>query len=135
MFSNSTKYAIRTILFLAKTGVHRKCTVEEIATALEIPRPYLSKILQQLSKDHIISSTKGRGGGFYLSEDNFRRPLMDIIICIEGHNVLDNCLLGLPECSENNPCLLHSDYKEFRKNLQRIISEESIKSLLANSRG
>ena len=132
MFSNSTKYAIRTALFLAKNQAQGKFTVEEIAHALHIPKPYLSKILQQLSRDHIISSTKGRGGGFYLTKENLQRPLLDIITCIEGHNVLDNCLLGLPECSDKDPCIVHSDYKAFRKNLEKAISKQSIKSLLAN---
>ena len=130
MFSNSTKYAIRTILFLAQREAHRKCTVEEIATELKIPRPYLSKILQQLSKDHIISSAKGRGGGFYLTAENLKRSLIDIIICIEGHNALENCLLGLPECSEKDPCIVHADYKAFRQNLEKTISKQSIMSLL-----
>ena len=132
MFSNSTKYAIRTVLFLAKIGAHRKCTVEEIATALQIPRPYLSKILQQLSKDRIISSTKGRGGGFYLTDENLKRRLIDVIICIEGQNVLDKCLLGLPECSEKDPCIVHADYKAFRQHLEKTISKQSIMSLLFN---
>lgn len=66
MFSNSTKYAIRTIEYLLFNKEGGKNTVGALAKELDIPQPYLSKIMQQLSKSKLISSTKGRGGGFIL---------------------------------------------------------------------
>jgi len=101
-----------------------------LAKELSIPQPYLSKIMQQLSKGGVISSTKGRGGGFYLSKENMNRPLIDIVICIEGYNVFDKCILGLKECSDENPCLLHKYYKVFKKSLEKSVSQDSIKELL-----
>ena len=130
MISNSTKYAIRTILFLSRGEEGKKYIVEELANALDIPKPYLSKILQQLSRSNIISSTKGRGGGFYLTKENLQRPLIDIVLCIEGHNVFNKCLLGLPKCSDTNPCLLHTDYKIFKANLEKTMCDESIENLV-----
>jgi len=133
MFSNSTKYAIRTILYLSQHEADDKKTVGEIAAVLKIPRPYLSKILQQLSRIGIISSTKGRGGGFYLSNENLKRPLIDVIVTIDGHNVFDKCMLGLPNCSDKNPCRLHFDYKKFKTSLEKTICEESIEDLIKDS--
>jgi len=129
MFSNSTKYAIRTIEYLLNNQDNGKKSVVKLAKELSIPQPYLSKIMQQLSKGDIISSTKGRGGGFYLSEKNMNRPLIDIVICIEGYNVFDKCILGLEECSDKNPCLLHKYYKVFKASLIKPINEDSIKEL------
>ena len=101
MFSNSTKYAIRAILYLSSLDVGKKSTVDDVAAELDLPKPYLSKLLQQLSRNTIIESSRGRGGGFFLSEKNLKRPLMDVIICLEGQNILKNCLLGLPNCSDS----------------------------------
>jgi len=131
MFSNSTKYAIRTIEYLLNNQNDDKRSVVKLASELNIPQPYLSKIMQQLSKADIISSTKGRGGGFYLSEKNMKRPLMDIIICIEGYNVFDRCILGLDKCSDNYPCLLHKYYKVFKQSLEKPVSQDSIKELFS----
>ncbi len=130
MFSNSTKYAIRTIEYLLRNQDNEKKSVIKLATELDIPQPYLSKIMQQLSKGDIISSSKGRGGGFYLSKENMKRPLIDIIICIEGYNVFDKCILGLKECSDRSPCLLHKYYKVFKKSLEKPVSQDSIEELL-----
>ena len=107
-----------------------KNTVVDLATELDIPQPYLSKILQQLAKSNIISSTKGRGGGFYLTKENLNRPLIDVVMCIEGSNVFDQCILGLSKCSDKHPCALHEQFKEFKQGLEQSICVESIKGLL-----
>ena len=130
MFSNSTKYGIRAIVYMMKNQASEKSTVVEMATKLNIPQPFLSKILQQLAKSNVISSTKGRGGGFYLSKENLKRPLIDVVVCIEGHNVFSQCMLGLPECSDENPCILHTYYKEFRISLEKSVCNESIDDLM-----
>ena len=130
MFSNSTKYAIRTIVYLSQKEAGHKCTVEEIAADLDIPKPYLSKVLQQLSKADLISSLKGRGGGFYLTTENKRRNLIDVVICMDGKNVFNQCLLGLPQCNEKNPCLLHSEFKKFKSGLEKSVVKKSINKLI-----
>ena len=132
MFTSSTKYALRTILYLSKNREGKSNTVEEIASEMKIPKPYLGKILQQLSRNDLISSKKGKGGGFYLSEDNLNHRLIDVVICIEGKNVFDQCLLGLPRCSDSNPCILHSHFKKFRLQLEKMVMEESIQDLIKN---
>ena len=133
MFSNSTKYAIRAIVYMMKNTSSNRDTVVDMAAKLDIPKPFLSKILQQLAKSNIISSSKGRGGGFYLSEDNLKRPLIDVVIAIEGHNVFNQCILGLAECSDAKPCILHVYYKDFRQSLEKSVCEESIDDLVKMS--
>ena len=130
MFSNSTKYAIRAIVHMMEAEGDGKNTVVDLATELDIPQPYLSKILQQLAKSNIISSTKGRGGGFYLTKENLNRPLIDVVMCIEGSNVFSQCILGLSKCSDKHPCALHEQFKEFKQGLEQSICVESIKGLL-----
>ncbi|MDH5379645.1 MAG: Rrf2 family transcriptional regulator [Cyclobacteriaceae bacterium] len=133
MFSNSTKYAIRTILYLSEKGEETKSTVEEIATALTIPKPYLSKVLQQLSRSNVISSLKGRGGGFYMDKQNRKKNLIDVIVCIDGKNVFKQCLLGLPKCNDKNPCILHSEFKKFKTNLEKTVIDRSIEQMLKDN--
>ncbi len=132
MFSNSTQYAIRTIVHMLKNGEENRYTIVQVASELKIPQAFLSKIMQQLSKAEIISSSKGRGGGFYLSKENMKRPLMDVIICIEGKNIFKNCILGLEQCSDINPCILHVQFGSFRDNICKSVCDRSISDLLTN---
>ena len=129
MFSNSTKYAIRTVLHLARTP-NRKFTVHELSEELKIPAPFLSKILQQLSRNSVISSVKGRGGGFFLNDENQNLKMIDVIISMEGSDVFDNCILGLPECSGKNPCWMHEDFSDFKKRMEEKLYKFSIKEVI-----
>ena len=117
-------------MYLSQNKIgENKFTVEDLALSLEIPKPFLSKILQQLSKSGIVNSSKGRGGGFYLSDQNMGRPLMDVILCMEGHDIFDKCILGLAECRNENPCYFHQYYTHFKTGLQKITKDASLKDL------
>ena len=108
IFSKSCQYALRAAIYLAaSSSKDRRIGVTEMAEQLEVPRHFLAKVLQQLSRASLISSVKGPGGGFYMSEANRMEPLINIIECIDGDTALKGCILGLPNCSSDHPCPLH----------------------------
>ena len=118
MLSNASKYAIRAVLFLAeKSNKQNKFGAAEIADALDIPAHFIAKILQQLAKKNIITSTKGPNGGFYLSAKNLELKACDILAAIEIKNVFDGCFLGLPACGDDNPCPVHNIVTEFKQKI------------------
>ncbi len=108
MFSKSCQYGIRAVLFLAVySSAEKRLGVTEIANKLEIPKHFLAKILQQLAKENLISSSRGPSGGFYLNKKNRKSNLKDIIEAIDGSQIFTDCILGLKECSSEKPCPLH----------------------------
>lgn len=125
MLSKSCKYAIRAVLYLTKQP-DKKIGSKEIAEKLDIPAPFLAKTLQELTKKQIISSLKGPNGGFFLSEENQQRKIMDIINCIDGDLVFDRCFLGKAECNSKNPCVIHSVYVSFKEKLLEQFSKKNL---------
>jgi len=69
MFSKTTEYALRAVIYIAQKGTEdNKLGLAEIAKAIRSPRSFTAKILQQLTTGgKIISSVRGPGGGFYIS--------------------------------------------------------------------
>lgn len=127
MFNNSTKYAIQMVVFLLKKhGAKEKYTAKEISEKLNIPSPFLSKISQKLVKKGVISSIKGKGGGFFLTKENLKMSLFDVVLIFENEDVISKCVLGLPECSDENPCVAHQFYKHFKRDLGSVLSKEII---------
>lgn len=127
MFSKSCKYAIRAVLYLAlHSSEQHKLGVKEIAEALDVPGPFLAKLLQQLSRHHLISSTKGPNGGFYLSPENANANLRGVVESIDGPEVFTSCILGLPVCSSKNPCPLHSRAMIYRQGLLELVEDQTI---------
>jgi Rrf2 family protein len=118
MLSNASKYAILSTLYLAEhSSEERKISVKEIADNIDVPSPFLAKLFQQLVRGKIISSTKGPHGGFYLSDKNKKKNVLDIIDNIDGLNKLNGCFLGLHECDSTNPCPVHFIVVPFKNNI------------------
>lgn len=127
MFSKACKYGIRAVLYLAvHSSEATKVGAKDIAEALEVPKSFLAKILQQLSRHQLISSSKGIGGGFYLSENDRNVTLSKIIECIDGKEIFSSCVLGLPVCSSENPCPLHAEAEIYRNRISDLVGNNSI---------
>jgi len=132
MISNTSRYAIRALIYLATKDEGRKKTgIKKIAEELDIPSPFLGKILQTLAKQKVLLSTKGPNGGFCLSDTSKDTNLMEIIKIIDGDDLFDRCLVTNKSCSEQegNPCALHKHYERIREDIISMFSQHTIKSL------
>jgi Rrf2 family iron-sulfur cluster assembly transcriptional regulator len=130
MFTNTSKYAIKALsVIVSQTSPENKLLVKEIAEQIEVPKPFLSKILQQLSSKGFISSTKGRHGGFYIEGKQLEGSLLDVIIEVEGKNKLERCAINLDLCDAQNPCPIHHFIAAAKNELQENIKNISLKDL------
>ena len=130
MLSKRTQYATRAILYLAiHSKGNRKIGVNVIAEDLQVPKQFLSKILQELVKFKLVKSSKGKMGGFYLSRANLKNSLRQIIEVFDGDDLFCKCMMGLPNCSSDNPCPLHDSATSFRQNLEASLEDLSIKEM------
>ncbi|NNC70188.1 MAG: Rrf2 family transcriptional regulator [Flavobacteriaceae bacterium] len=127
MISNTSKYAIRGVLYLALNSDDKtKFSPGNIAKDIEVPAPFLAKTLQLLSKKNLISSSKGRNGGFYLTEIDRQNLLISIVDCIDGLEKFYECGLGLRECTNINPCPIHNSLSSLRQGFLKELSSRSI---------
>jgi len=127
MLSNSCKYAIRSVIYIAlNSNKAKKIGSKEVATNLNMPQPFLAKILQELTRKHIISSSKGPNGGFYLTEINLKKSVLNIVDCIDGLDAFDTCFLGLHACTNEKPCSVHHIVRPFKDEIYLQLSKNTI---------
>ena len=127
MLSNSTKYAINAVLYLAlHSSVENKKGVKEISEVLHIPTAFLAKLLQILAKKNAICSSKGPGGGFYLTEEKMKAPLANIVHHIDGVDKFSLCILGIRPCSEETPCPMHYAIQPFKEQFLMELEQNTI---------
>ncbi|WP_372792621.1 Rrf2 family transcriptional regulator [Lutibacter sp.] len=127
MLSRASKYAILSTLFLAEhSSKDKKISVKVIAESIDVPSPFLAKLFQQLVRGKIISSTKGPNGGFFLTEKNSKKNVLDIIENIDGLNKFNDCFLGLNECDSKNPCPVHFIVEPFKNSLLGKFRDKTI---------
>ena len=127
MLSNSSKYALKAVLYLAvNSDESRKIMAKNISDPINVPQAYIAKLLQELSRHNIVSSTRGPNGGFYINAQNRETPLIDIVSVIDGDNRLNSCLLSLQNCNNDKPCPLHSFVGPFRTVLIKNLEKKTI---------
>ena len=127
MFSKSCEYAIKAMLFVAqKSKDENRIGVKEIAKGIDAPEHFIAKILQDLGKKKLVNSIKGPNGGFYMDSENLKSSISDIVKAIDGDSIYKDCVIGLKDCSEKNPCPVHFEYKEIKKKLIAMLEDNTI---------
>ncbi|MBL7925300.1 MAG: Rrf2 family transcriptional regulator [Bacteroidia bacterium] len=127
MFSKSCEYAIKAMIFIAqKSQPETRISIKEIAGGIGAPEHFIAKILQELSRKKLLHSIKGPNGGFYLTKADYKTSLADIVKVMDGDKIYNVCVLGLKSCSPKNPCPVHDEYKEIKKNLISMIEKNTI---------
>jgi Rrf2 family protein len=131
MLSNTSKYALRAVIYLAiNASEGQRIGIKKIAADLNIPTPFLGKILQMLAKHHILSSTKGPNGGFGMGMSADEINLMHVVEIVDGQDSFHKCAIGVNYCSEqNNLCALHSRYAPLRDKMKDLFETETIEKL------
>lgn len=109
--SQSSAHAIRVLTFLAQQPAGEFQLVRRLADALELPAPYLAKILQPLTNRGLLESQRGRGGGFRLARAPAELSLRQIVDALERLGGPRECLLGQAECGDDRACPLHDFWK------------------------
>jgi Rrf2 family protein len=129
--SKSFGYALRGILYVALLSDEKpRIQVEEIATKLSVPRDYLAKIMKQIVKEGILSSTKGPYGGFSVNKNTLKTPLIKLYKLTDGLDQFSKCVLNLRNCNASRPCPMHTQIEANRKDWVKIFSKTLIRDLL-----
>jgi Rrf2 family iron-sulfur cluster assembly transcriptional regulator len=131
MFSKACEYAIKASIYIAQQSHQdRRVNVKEVAKAVNAPEAFTAKILQQLCRENILSSNRGKQGGFIFNLDKQKETkIFDVVTIFDGDGLFTNCGLGLTKCSMENPCPVHDDFKEVRNSLVAMVQKYSFYDL------
>jgi len=94
MISQTTEYALRAVVYLAQHP-DLSWTTKQIAAATRVPAGYLSKVLQGLSRAGLISSQRGRHGGFQIDGDPKQMSVLEVVNAVEPIRRISRCPLIL----------------------------------------
>lgn len=130
MLSQTSQYALRTVLQLAGLPRGERGSAVDLARRIGVPGNYLSKTLHQLARAGVVASTRGKHGGFVLARPAHRISLAEVVAPFQevGRR---SCLLGRPSCSDARPCMAHEHWKAVAEQVARFFSGTTIADLLA----
>ena len=100
MLAQKTRYALRSVLFLAEEDGGASVQLARIAETQRVPPKYLELIMLQLKKAGLVESTRGPRGGYKLARPPAEISFGDVVRVMEGPIALVSC------ASENfyEPC-------------------------------
>ena len=129
LITRDTDYAVRAIAFIAK---HKSelVTAGQLARELNIPRPFLRKLLQKLNKHKLLTSYKGKDGGFELAVPPESIHLTDLIRIFQGNFRINECLFKKKICPNVRMCGLKHRIDGIEKRVARELESITIGKLL-----
>ena len=130
IISQACKIAIKSLVLIAsKSFIGEKVGIKLISKEIAENEHTIGKTLQVLVKHGLLSSVRGPQGGFYLTENQYNTNMYKIVETIDGNNIFKECILGLPECNNENPCPMHHSFEGLRVSLYQIFKDNTIRSL------
>lgn len=133
LITRDTDYALRAVCSIASNG-KRLSSVSSLSGELNIPRPFLRKLLQVLHSRGVLNSLKGRGGGFSLAKAAKEIFLWDIMQIFQGRFCLNECFLRKKVCPNINKCILRKKIKRIENYVSRELKGIKIDSLLSGQK-
>lgn len=125
----STKYAILALEELARRG--SPASVQELASAADIPQAYLGKLVPILVRVGILQTQRGRGGGVALARPPQEITLREIIEAVEGPAALQDCPFEVSPCRGNPKCPLYPVWDPLRDRIVGFLSQTSLAEVVA----
>ena len=127
LITRNTDYAVRALTCIAARE-NKFATVGELSKSLDMPRPFMRRILQILNKEGLLKSTKGTGGGLSLVTDPRKITLFCLIEIFQGPFQLSEHTFKSKLCPKIDACRL----KKKMDNIENVVSRE-LKSITIHS--
>ena len=118
--STKGRYAVRLMIDLAEHNNGEFVTLMDIAERQEISEKYLESIVSILSKNGLLISLRGKGGGYKLAKDPDYYTVGSILRLTEGSLAPVSCMEGDTNSCNRAP---HCQTLEMWEGLNKLIND------------
>lgn len=115
--------------YIAQQPQGRHTLTKEIALALQIPTHFLAKIMQSLTRAGLLKSYRGPNGGFELARPAAEITPLEVIDALDGLGFTKECVFGLRECTDDDPCPVHEEWKTIREEIVKMWANKTMADL------
>ena len=126
--SRLTDYATVILAMLAEHP-DRVHTATAVAEQTRIAAPTVSKLLKQLQRAQLVTSTRGLHGGYQLARPAAQISAAAILDALEGPVALTDCAVGLGNCEIEETCRVGRVWQRLNLAIRRSLYEVSLAQL------
>lgn len=136
MLTKKSKYALKALLYLARNN--ELVQISELSTKECIPQKFLENILLELRKHGLLSSKRGKEGGYMLGKRPDQISFGQIIRILDGPLAYVPCVSALAykkcdECEDEINCKIKKVMKRLRDETCAILDGTSLQDALDNN--
>ena len=124
--SRETDYSLLAMMYIADRPDGRLAYRKEIAAHYSIPREFLAKVLQKLTRHGLIKSFRGMQGGYLLARDPERITLADVVEAVDGPMALVDCQRGGCVCPQEAHCCVKVTLAEVQGRIHDVLAGISL---------
>ena len=126
--SRLTDYATVLLAALASEP-QRVQTAASLAEQTHIAAPTVSKLLKQLQRAGLVSSTRGLHGGYQLARPAAQISAAAILEALEGPVALTDCSVGHGQCEIEESCRVGRVWQRLNLAIRRALYDVSLAQL------
>src|ERR1700761_3689296 len=132
MLSQKAKYAIKALLVLARAQESGGLAqARDISTSETIPKKFLDLIFFELRRDGLVTSTRGREGGYALAKPAARISIAAIVRAVDGPLAPLPCASvkfyrRCDDCNDEKTCTVRRLMREVRDAASAILDNTSL---------
>jgi Rrf2 family protein len=135
MLSQKSRYALRALAVLAEHDEPAPLSIQEIATRADAPRKFLEAILLELRRHGVLTSARGKLGGYALAAPAPEIELSRVI------RILDGPLAPIPcasltfyqpceDCPDPEHCATRRVMREVRDAIAEVLDARTVADLV-----
>ena len=126
--SKLTDYATVILAALAEQPEHVR-TATALAQETRIAAPTVSKLLKQLQRAGLVTSTRGLHGGYQLARPATQISAAAILDALEGPVALTECSVGYGHCEIEATCRVGRVWQRLNLAIRRSLYDVSLAQL------
>lgn len=107
-------------------------SVAELASALGVTSPTVSKILKTLVKRGLVRSRRGSKGGYLLARPPQEISVAEVIDALENPFGLTECAVGDGRCARENDCGIRGNWQQINRIVRRSLEEVTLLDMNAS---
>jgi len=136
MFSvpTRTQYGIRALVHLVKEG-EAGLSASDIAEHEGISPKYLEGILSLLKTNGLITSTRGKNGGYKLSKNPKELTMLEIVEALDGAIQPTECIDSEKSCSKGTTCMSRKFWTELKITIDTFLRSKTLEDICTQKEG
>jgi Rrf2 family protein len=122
-------YGLRAVIYLADQEPGKCCPLTEIAKQQGVPKKFLEKIVQDLTRRGLIRSKRGANGGYTLARAPEEISFWQVIEAIEGPIAVNICMDQHVTCEQLPRCSMVHVWSEVQRKVTEVFTSTTLADL------